>query len=120
MIRRIEFSIDALPPSLNKWSRRHWSVRHQVTRDWGVWIAHFGPKPDSHGWPGGEPIDPAVVTLEFRSVYRLDVDNRAKFVLDGLVKAGIIKDDAIPHLAELRLRGAKGKPRTYIIVEHAD
>jgi hypothetical protein len=64
------------------------------------------------------PITPAVVTLTFRLPRGGDADNRAKFVLDGLV-GNIIADDGPPHLHELRLRASRGKAQTTIRVERA-
>ena len=111
---RIEFSIPAIPPSINKWSRSHWSVRANHAKDWYDWVALHAPLAPQKRLL----IDPAIVTLTFASPYKIDGDNRAKFVLDGLVKRGLITDDSAPHLAELRLRTERRRlPQTLIVIE---
>ncbi len=107
----VEFIIDAVPPSLNQWSRKHWSVRSIFAAQWRLLVRSASPK--------HRAITPAIVTLTFRLPRGGDADNRAKFVLDGLV-GGLIVDDGPPHLVELRLRSERGKPaQTTVRVEAA-
>lgn len=100
----VEFTIPAVPPSLNQWSRKHWSVRRREAEKWKLLVRHYAFGRMAKRW-----IDPAIVTLTFRLPRGGDADNRAKFVLDGLV-GDVIKDDGPPHLVELRLRSERGKP----------
>ena len=67
-----------------------------------------------------KPIVKSEVTLRyyFATKHRRDPDNYSgKFILDGLVSAGIIKDDSF-NCVDLVLRGYhdKDNPRTEIIV----
>ena len=112
----IEFTIPAVPPSLNAWSRKHWSVRRREAEKWKLLVQHH-----SYGLiPWMKPPKHLVVTLEFRLPRGGDADNRAKFVLDGLVHAEVIADDGPPYLYELRLRSVRGKPaETRVMVERA-
>ena len=51
---------------------------------------------------------------------RLDLDNTTpKFVIDGLVEAGLIADDDMEHIMSLTLRGGydKDRPRTEILLK---
>jgi Holliday junction resolvase RusA-like endonuclease len=59
------------------------------------------------------------ITYFFKGNIRRDADNYSgKFILDGLVKAGVIKDDSF-QVIDLELHGVMGcdKPRTEIEVE---
>lgn len=47
---------------------------------------------------------------------RLDVDNAAKVVLDGLVKAGVLRSDATVTDMVARKRRDRANPRTEILV----
>ena len=94
--RRVHFTVPALPPTLNVWSRLHWSARARYSRDWKLWIrAHAPDVPMFH--------KPVVVTLTFVCRRRRDADGMPKFVLDGLV-GRILQDDGPDCVAELRLR----------------
>ena len=118
----IEFTIPAVPPSLNAWSRKHWSVRRREAEKWRnlVTLAAHG----AYFKTAAGVFDPiviperAIVTLTFRLPRGGDADNRAKFVLDGLVGRFIV-DDGPPHLAELRLRAERGKAQTTVRIEAA-
>ncbi len=124
----IEFSISAVPPSLNVWSRKHWSVRRREAARWRALVSTaaryemrrriplrgFGPTSAPRF-----PITPAIVTLSFRLPRGGDASNREKFVTDGLIGT-LIVDDGPPHLVELRLRSERGKPaETTVRVEEA-
>lgn len=115
----IEFVIPAVPPSLNSWSRKHWSVRAGMAAKWNL-MPHSATTVWEHTGFNDFPITPALVTLTFRIPRGGDADNRAKFVLDALVSCGYIKDDGPPHLVELRLRSERGKPaETRVRIEKA-
>lgn len=108
----IEFVIPWVPPSANDWRRGkgHWSKRHRATLDWMNRVAVSIPRRCSPMWPSGRAITPALVTLTFVNPRKTDPDNRAKLVLDGLVRFGLLADDGPPDLVELRLRSEVGKP----------
>jgi hypothetical protein len=110
----VSFVIDAVPPSLNSWSRKHWSVRKREAAKWRMIVANEVRKLGIEG-----PISPAIVTLTFTLPRGGDAANREKFISDGLV-GNLLIDDGPPHLAELRLRSRRGKPAsTHIVVEAA-
>lgn len=68
-----------------------------------------------------KPIEKSIVTLKyyFGTRHRRDPDNYSgKFLLDGLIEAGVIEDDSFNHIT-LRLEGGydKDNPRTVLFVE---
>ena len=70
-----------------------------------------------------KPITKAKVTLKyyFKDKKRRDPDNYSgKFILDGLVKSGVIKDDSFNNISlALEAGYDKDNSRTEIIVEGA-
>jgi Holliday junction resolvase RusA-like endonuclease len=109
----MKYVIEAVPPSNNKFSGRKnvWEYRNEK-KDWEQLVAaKCTPKPS-------KPFEHAVVKLTyyFKTRGRRDPDNYSgKFILDGLVKAGIIIDDSFGHI-KLELSGSYDKynPRTEI------
>lgn len=113
----LRYTIPLVPDSLNKFAGRRnvWEYR-QLKQHWAQWVSlHCRPRPDA-------PIERAIVTLtyHFADGRRRDPDNYAgKMILDGLVQAGVLRDDSFGHI-ELRLR--QGEPdrrnqRTIIEIE---
>lgn len=50
-----------------------------------------------------------------------DADNRAKYILDGLVSAKVIRDDSWPTIDSLVLRARRDKPvRTHVVIYNAE
>lgn len=111
----MKYIIDEIPPSNNKFSGREnvWEYRTEKKRWEHLIMLKCRPKPD-------KPIDKATVRLTyyFRTRTRRDPDNYSgKFILDGLVKAGILKDDSFGVIRlELCGRYDKENPRTEIEV----
>lgn len=113
-----EYEIPFLPSSLNEFMGRknEWEYRAQK-RAWEQMVrVYCKPTPV-------QPIEKAVVTLvfHFTTTARHDPDNYiggSKPLMDGLVKAGILKDDSFSCI-ELRARqGEKDeKGRIEVIVE---
>ena len=111
------YVIPEIPPSNNKYIGRNqrWEYQQEKKR-WAQLIQFLcNPKPR-------KPIEKAIVTLRyyFKTRTRHDPDNYAgKMLLDGLVSAGIIRDDSFDCIT-LRLECGgcdKQNPRTEIIVE---
>lgn len=115
----IKIVIPAIPPSNNKYMGRGSKYVQQVQyqsekQQWAWYIRSFAKYQ-------GKPIEKAVVkiTYYFKDKRRRDPDNYAgKFILDGLVDAGILVDDSFNNI-ELVLRGKwdKKKPRTEIEIK---
>jgi Holliday junction resolvase RusA-like endonuclease len=107
-----KYIIPLTPPSLNKYAGREnvWEYRAEKTRWKGICAAYCRPRPK-------QPPEYARVTLTFffDSRRRHDADNYQKFILDGLVAAGVIMDDDFAHVQVLCKGGYdKKNPRTEI------
>ena len=108
--------INEIPPSDNKFKGRQnvWEYRIEKERWLGVvWYACVGRKPS-------EPVkkDTVTITYFFPTRGRRDPDNYSgKFIIDGLVSAGIIQDDSFQCI-DLRLKADydKKNPRTEVEV----
>ena len=109
----MKYIIDEIPPSNNKFIGRtnNWEYQNEKKR-WAqlIWLK-CRPKPEN-------PLDKAEVKLTyyFKTKGRRDPDNYSgKFILDGLVKAGILADDSFNNII-LKLCGRydKDNPRTEI------
>ena len=112
----IKITIPEIPPSLNKILRMHHHERHAENQKWQALVAYFDNRKKR-----GEPLKRAQVTITyyFPDARRRDSDNYAgKFLLDGLVNAGIIEDDSFNHVS-LLIAGKvdRANPRTEIVVE---
>lgn len=112
----MKYIIPLIPPSINQFIGRTniWEYQNKK-REWKE-ICSFLRKPT-------KPIEKAKVTITFyfKDKRRHDADNYLKFLLDGLVTAGIIKDDDFNHI-ELILKGDfdKARPRTEIEIEEKE
>lgn len=115
-----KYVIDDIPESNNKYMGRTAKGFHFVYQEdkknweWLVKAAVGKNRPKN-------PIEKSIVTLiyYFPTKHRRDPDNYSgKFLLDGLVKSGVIKDDSF-NCIDLRLVGKvdRDNPRTEIVVE---
>jgi hypothetical protein len=115
----IEFTIPAVPPSLNVWSRGHWSKRNAMVREWHGLVAMF-MRPRC--FSVADNVPPASVTLSF--VSRKDADNCAKAVMDSLVHNGLLLDDGPSGVKSTTLkarRAEKGEPdSTTVRIEYPE
>lgn len=115
----IKYTIPSIPPSDNRFKGRQnvWEYR-ETKKEWTNSVMTLcRPRPK-------EPIEKAVVTLTyyFKTRVRHDPDNYSgKFILDGLVKAGILADDSFANI-ELKLVGRYDKlnPRTEIEITEVE
>ena len=111
-----KYLITAIPPSNNKFigKNQRWQYQDEKKK-WARIIQLFCvPRPR-------EPLKKSKVTIiyYFKDRRRRDPDNYSgKFILDGLVRSGIIIDDSFDCI-DLYLRGDvdKNNPRTEILIE---
>jgi len=109
----VKITIPEIPPSYNEIMRMHYHKRNREVERWAALIAFFNNKKVKN-------FEKAKVKLTyfFPDRRRRDPDNYAgKVIMDGLVNAGIIKDDSFNNV-ELELAGDvdKDNPRTEIEV----
>jgi Holliday junction resolvase RusA-like endonuclease len=101
--RIAEFRIDAVPPSLNRLLRNR-GLRIREPAKWHLLVRNAAR--------GIQPFHtPVSIQLTFAGT-RSDADNLGKLVMDGLVRAGLIRDDRFPFVQELTLRVRPGKKRS--------
>jgi len=90
--------IDQLPPTLNQWQKMHHMERHRLKQDW-AWLIK-SQNPEAH--------EGAVsITYTRFSTSMPDPDNVAasfKAIGDGLVGAGVIKDDSFKYVTDFTVR----------------
>ena len=109
----MKFAVPMIPPSDNQFKGRQnvWEYR-ELKKQWlDAVMLLCRPKPQ-------KPALKAEVTLTyfFKDKRRHDPDNYAgKFILDGLVRGGILADDSFDNV-ELRLKGGYDpkNPRTEV------
>lgn len=109
----IKYIIESIPPSNNKFKGRqnHWEYR-SLKKEWET-LVFFKCRPRPK-----KPLSDVLVkiTYFFPTRIRHDPDNyNGVFILDGLVKAGVLKDDSFDCIT-LCLEGKHDKtnPRTEI------
>ena len=101
----MKYIIPDIPPSINKFIGRTNIWEYQKAKKEWIALCTYLRKPP-------KPIEKASVTITFyfKDKRRHDADNYQKFLLDGLVKAGIIVDDDFEHIYD------RQEPRTEIEV----
>lgn len=88
----IILTIDAIPPTLNEWTRTHWTKQRAAKCEW-QWRILACVLPLKIGKPQHKKAK-VTITYQFTTNRRRDIDNYApKFIMDALVNAGLIKDD---------------------------
>lgn len=108
--------IPGVPPSLNSWNRLHWAVQAERKKLWEGIVKQAARGIGSYEHPVVR------ITYRFKTRRRRDKDNYApKFIMDGLVRAGIIADDnteAVDLDWSIEIDG--GKEQTIIEIREAD
>jgi Holliday junction resolvase RusA-like endonuclease len=97
----IKLTIPGTPPSLNQWSRMHWAKAAKIKKQWENDILYVFLASKAKGV---FPLEKARITIKyyFSTNRRRDADNlNLKFILDGLVKAGIIVDDSTKVIGQV-------------------
>ena len=115
MPEQISLTIPELHPSLNEWAIKwHYRKRYREKKRWETmvgWIAKRTP-------PMIGTVD-IVTTYYFPTKRARDRDNYApKFIMDALVKAGIIEDDNCNVINDQRvvIDYDKKNPRTEVLI----
>lgn len=106
-----ELMIPELPPTLNALNNMHHMTRAKMKGHWSDMVRTACRVYNI------KPIKRASITMElyFPDRRRRDLDNYSglgfKFLLDGLVENGILPDDSISEVVELRIvYGGTSKP----------
>lgn len=107
--------VNDFPPTLNELNRMHYMQRAQQKEVWELLVSHACREYGIH------PMHKVSVTFAFYfpDKRRRDPDNyafSAKFLMDGLVKAGVLQDDSFEQVVELRIvKGGISKPKHILI-----
>lgn len=112
-MRRATFRVEAVPPSLNVWSRTARLAAHRLKTEYGHWVAVAVHQASQRGDWDGKPFHRArcVLRYHFPDARRRDADNYSgKFLLDGLVAEGVLLDDDWAHLTLVLERGPTSRP----------
>lgn len=89
-MKEIKITLTRAHPSLNDWTNWHWAKKSKVKKSFE----------DEIGWLAGKYGEPKLTNCDVKIIYtfkskrRRDKDNYTpKFIMDGLVKSGILNDD---------------------------
>ena len=115
-MRYVKVTLDGIPPSINLFAGKENGWRYRNAKAEWTNLVHWECK--KIRLP--KPFEKATVTITyyFPDNRRRDPDNYAgKFLLDGLTKGGVIKDDDFKHI-NLTVSGDidKKNPHTEIMV----
>ena len=104
-------------PSLNAYDRMHYKKRGTLTSRWHKRVARLAKE---QGLKAVEryPVHVEVECHFGKGKVRFDWDNlspTAKLVQDGLVHAGILKNDSAPHIEQGSMRALKTRGDSYTI-----
>lgn len=110
----IEFTVPLIPPSANHYVKHTRNGRHYVTAEAIAFkqaVALYAKNRQvRHPWYSIE------ITLHLAAKQKLDIDNCAKVILDGLVQAEIIDSDAKVTMLRLVKKRCPENPRTCIAI----
>ncbi len=122
----IEFELEGLPPGPNVRVNYHWRKRAKVDKQWKYDTTYAAMEAmNAHQWAGNflwPVVNPVVSIVHYLpDKRRRDADNlraATKNVMDGLVEAGLIRDDSLDEIGEVihTYEYRKGKPGLKITV----
>ena len=115
----IKLVIPGIPPSVNKWRNMH---HYQEANEKKYWEQVVWAEVHRQKIKPSQPLSKATVRYRyyFSSKRRHDPDNYAgKWIMDGLVKAGVLEDDSFDHVKlEIEQGGVDRKnPRVEITIK---
>jgi crossover junction endodeoxyribonuclease RusA len=113
----LEFDVPLVPPSVNHYVKHTRTGQHYVTKEAKAYkeaVAQF-----ARGRFVKAKRYAVKIHIYLAAKQKLDLDNCAKVVLDGLVEAGVIHSDAAITILELRKGRDAANPRTIITIEEA-
>lgn len=103
--------LDGLPP-MNSADGFHWRKRQRLRKQWERRVSAEVLASDAGKPP--KPLESARVTVTRCSAKQPDADNLAqsgKWILDGLVKAGVLADDAPSVIGQPLYQWEPAKPK---------
>lgn len=122
MGRNITIELLGLPPrTLSPNFRGHWAVKARAVNAYRTYVYLMANQARPRDW---EVLEKATISLTFIAVdrRRRDLDNLLssfKAGIDGLIDAGILRDDSAEHLAygSIKLiQGEEGEPKTIVTI----
>jgi Holliday junction resolvase RusA-like endonuclease len=120
MSYRLHFTIMGLPKTTNAGGRSHWAVKVKESKSWkrSVYLASSSQLPQ-------DPLSRARVYLTRHSSGKIDYDGLVssfKHVLDGLVDAGVLKDDSmrVVDMFYLKKPAKPGQGKIEVYVEEIE
>jgi len=113
MIKKAEFTLQAVPPSLNVMLRTHWVKRRKEQEKWDLlvkveWLNH-------RKFVFLNPVG-ILYIITFRDVRTRDLDNYiggTKYITDALKRTFITQDSA-EWLRRISIEFRTGRPQTHI------
>ncbi len=104
----LDIELEGLPP-MNSADGHHWRVRRRMRMTWEEMVAAHcvGKKP-------AQPLSKARVAITRFSSREPDFENKAqggKFLIDGLVKCGVLEDDKPSVIGQPEYPWVKTAPR---------
>lgn len=115
---RLELTLEGLPKPTNQMQRTHWTTQ-KAEKD--LWVSQVRVKTVLQKPP--KPLENARLTLTRHSAVCPDFDGLVssfKYVMDGLVHAGVLKDDKMKYVNQPNYKWEKaprGKGWVHVIVE---
>lgn len=118
MIKQVEFTLQAVPPSLNVMLRTHWVKRRKEQEKWDLlvkveWL-------NRRKFVFQKPVE-ILYIITFKDVRTRDLDNYiggTKYITDAL-KRTFIPQDSAEWLRRVSVEFRTGKPQTRVSITEA-